>query len=243
MIGHTTSAVDKYLNLAGKNVTTLKKVSTPCIDDHQLSADDNINKGELAPIAAKIVLTALYVARLNRHDLLWAVNTLARQVTKWTVGCDKRLHRLISYMYHTKDYVTTSYVGDSPDKCTLALFVDASFAGDLADSKSTTGGYLVLTGPNTFAPITWMCKKQCCVTLVLRSGDYYSGRNSQNGRSSSIRALGPRDRRARRELATKQNVRDSASPAASNGPIRCRLGQAQLQRSQPKSKAVHPRRQ
>ena len=145
-------------------MTSLKSVATPCIDDHQLSQEDFTTKGELAPIAARVVLTALYVARLNRHDLLWAVNTLARQVTKWNQGCDKRLHRLISYMYHTQDYVTTSHVGDPPDKCVLALFVDASFAGDLQDSKSTTGGYMVLLGPNTYAPITWLCKKQGAVS-------------------------------------------------------------------------------
>ena len=145
-------------------MTSLKSVATPCIDDHQLSQEDFTTKGELAPIAARVVLTALYVARLNRHDLLWAVNTLARQVTKWNQGCDKRLHRLISYMYHTQDYVPTSHVGDPPDKCVLALFVDASFAGDLQDSKSTTGGYMVLLGPNTYAPITWLCKKQGAVS-------------------------------------------------------------------------------
>ena len=110
MTGHTQAAVDKHLQLTNKSVTSLKSVATPCIDDHQLSQEDFTTKGELAPIAARVVLTALYVSRLNRHDLLWAVNTLARQVTKWNQGCDERLHRLISYMHHTQDYVPTSHV-------------------------------------------------------------------------------------------------------------------------------------
>ena len=46
----------------------------------------------------------------------------------------------------------------------MALFSDASFAGDLKDSKSTSGGYLCLVGPNTFVPITWLCKKQATVS-------------------------------------------------------------------------------
>ena len=37
------------------------------------------------------------------------------------------------------------------------------FAGDLEDSKSTSGG-LVLFGSHTFVPISWMCKKQTSVS-------------------------------------------------------------------------------
>ena len=39
-------------------------------------------------------------------------------------------------------------------------FADADFASSLRDSKSTSGGYLVLLGPQAFVPIAWLCKKQ-----------------------------------------------------------------------------------
>ena len=58
----------------------------------------------------------------------------------------------------------SSFVGDKPSDCHLALFCDASFAGDLEDSKSTTGSILCLVGPNTFAVLSWMCKKQGAVS-------------------------------------------------------------------------------
>ena len=58
----------------------------------------------------------------------------------------------------------TSHVGDNPEDCYLMLFCDASFAGDLRDSKSTSGSVLCLVGPRTFCPITWMCKKQGAVS-------------------------------------------------------------------------------
>ena len=48
--------------------------------------------------------------------------------------------------------------------CKIALFSDASFADDLAKSKSTTGAYLVLVGPKTYVPLSWMCKKQGAVS-------------------------------------------------------------------------------
>ena len=38
------------------------------------------------------------------------------------------------------------------------------FAGDLEDSKSTSGGTLSIFGSHTFVPISWMCKKQTSVS-------------------------------------------------------------------------------
>ena len=58
----------------------------------------------------------------------------------------------------------TCYVGDSPEKCSLVWWSDADFASDLQDSKSTSGGYLMLVGPKTSAPIAWLCKKQGAVS-------------------------------------------------------------------------------
>ena len=46
----------------------------------------------------------------------------------------------------------------------MALFADASFAGDIIGSKSTSGGHLFLVGPNTWVPICWVCKKQTDVS-------------------------------------------------------------------------------
>ena len=47
----------------------------------------------------------------------------------------------------------------------LGLFQDSDFAGDLEDSKSTSGGTLCIFGSHTFVPISWMCKKQTAVSL------------------------------------------------------------------------------
>ena len=43
-------------------------------------------------------------------------------------------------------------------------FQDSDFAGDLEDSKSTSGGTLCIFGSHTFVPISWMCKKQTSVS-------------------------------------------------------------------------------
>ena len=55
-------------------------------------------------------------------------------------------------------------MGNTGKQCRLALFQDSDFAGDLEDSKSTSGGTLCILGSHTFVPISWMCKRQAAVS-------------------------------------------------------------------------------
>ena len=75
------------------------------------------------------------MARIGRPGILWSENKLARSITKWTKACDKRLSRLISYIYHTCEYKQYCYVGNTAKQCRLGLFQDSDFAEDLEDSK------------------------------------------------------------------------------------------------------------
>ena len=56
------------------------------------------------------------------------------------------------------------YIADKPEDLKLLLFVDADFAGDSDSAKSTSGGLLVLAGPNSWYPLAWMCRKQTSVS-------------------------------------------------------------------------------
>ena len=55
-------------------------------------------------------------------------------------------------------------MGYAAKQCRLGLFQDSDFAGDLEDSKSTSGGTLCNFGSHTFVPVSWMCKKQTSVS-------------------------------------------------------------------------------
>ena len=55
-------------------------------------------------------------------------------------------------------------MGNTAQQCRLGLFHDSDFAGDLEDSKSTSGGILCIFGRRTFVPSSWMCKKQTSVS-------------------------------------------------------------------------------
>ena len=55
-------------------------------------------------------------------------------------------------------------MGNTVKQCRLGLFQDSDFAGDLEDSKSTSGGTLCIFGSHTFVPKSWMCKKETAVS-------------------------------------------------------------------------------
>ena len=150
--------VERYCELANKTTQQLYKVSTLCIDDHHFEEMKSV--GELSNTCSQIDLKCLYLARFGRHDILWSVNKLALSITKWTKACDTRLNRLISYIHHTCEYRQYCHLGNTAKQCRLGLFQDSDFAGDLEDSKSTSGGTLCIFGSHTFVPISWMCKKQ-----------------------------------------------------------------------------------
>ena len=65
---------------------------------------------------------------------------------------------MILYFHHTCEYKQLLPNNADWD------FQDSDFAGDLEDSKSTSGGTLCVLGSHTFVPISWMCKKQTAVS-------------------------------------------------------------------------------
>ena len=164
MEGHAKKCVERYGELANKTTQQLYKVSTPCIDDHNVKEEEMKSVGELSQVCFQIVPKCLYLARIGRPDILWSVNKLARSITKWTKACDKRLNRLISYIHQICENKQYCHVGNTAKQCRLGLFQDSDFAGDIEDSKSTSGGTLCIFGSHTFVPISWMCKKQTAVS-------------------------------------------------------------------------------
>ena len=94
--------------------TILKKVATPFHDDkiaRPVEMEAEV-KGELAPIASRVLMRLLFAARMARYDLLRAVQGLASRVPKWSTECDKSLHRLMCYANSALDIKLRPYIGD-----------------------------------------------------------------------------------------------------------------------------------
>ena len=157
-----TSASRGIVNWQTQKTEQLYTVSTPCLDDHNCKKEEPESAGELSNVCSQIVFKCLYVARIGGPDILWSVNKLAR-ATKWTTACDKRSARLISHVHHTNNYRHYFHVGNTAQHCRWGLFQDSDFAGDLEDSKPTSGGILCFFGSGTFAPRSGCArsKRQC----------------------------------------------------------------------------------
>jgi hypothetical protein len=80
----------------------------------------------------------LFAARMARYDLLRAVQGLSARVTKWSLDCDKALHRLICYTHSTLDYKLKAFVGDKISECKLWCFPNADHAGEYEIVRNST---------------------------------------------------------------------------------------------------------
>ena len=110
--GFMQQCVEPYIKLAGgPNRVKLRKVKTPFVEipdtrtfngnfmaEDELEAKPGEDAGQLADVAASVLMNILYGARQARWDLLKGVPLLATRLTKWTKGCDRALHRLVSYI-------------------------------------------------------------------------------------------------------------------------------------------------
>ena len=108
------------LNLQASSSATLRAVETPVVDEGK--PEDSFgaaNKGAaeqepgaLKPIEARVQMSPL-AARVCRFDLLGPTCALATYITRWAPFCDRRLHRLVSYINSTLGLKMVSYVGVS----------------------------------------------------------------------------------------------------------------------------------
>lgn len=134
----------------------------PCKRGDSVCSQLQSKPGKLQSISALILMTIMHTARVARYDPLQPVSFLAKYIAKWDAACDRRLHRLMCYIYGTQDGTMVGWVGDDPADITGHLWCDTDFAGDPYTLKSTSGCHLDLQGPNTRFPIMGMCGGQTC---------------------------------------------------------------------------------
>ena len=117
-------------------------------------------RGALAPHAASVLMKLLYAARIARFDLLRSINSLARNVTKWTIDDDAKLYHLMCYVNSSLSKRMTGWVGDNFNELTLSLFADADFAGCAQSLRSTSGSHMHIQGNHTRFPLSGGSKRQ-----------------------------------------------------------------------------------
>ena len=75
-------------------------------------------------------MKVFYAAREARFDLYRAIAGLSRHLLKWTPECDRRLHRLMSYIKCTLGHRMIGWVGDEATELNIHCYADANFGTD-----------------------------------------------------------------------------------------------------------------
>ena len=96
-----------------------KKVSSSLTDD------DWDDRGTLSNEASKVLVKVLWCARLTRPDLMNAIADLTRRLTVWARPDDKRLHRLMCYLFGSKEFRLKGTIADPAEKLYLCMYTDA----------------------------------------------------------------------------------------------------------------------
>ena len=97
----------------------------------------------------------------------------------------------MTIVHHTSEFKQHCHVGNTAQQCRQWLFWDSDFAGNLEDSKSTSGGLLCIFGSHTFVPISWVCKKHTSVSHISTESEIISlDARSAHRRYSRSWALG-----------------------------------------------------
>eukprot|EP00971_Amphidinium_carterae_P292723 5811456-Amphidinium_carterae.2 len=160
MRGYIDAAVQRFVTEWGQ---TLHRVKSPYLEEEDESEDEGEPKTERIKFdksASSHIATLLFLARVCRPDLLVAVCRLAKKVSKWEVTDDKKLVRLFAYLKSSRDLMMNFRMCEGSD-FHLAIWSDADLAGDVEDTKSTSGAWIeLLDGHGNSWPISWLSKKQ-----------------------------------------------------------------------------------
>jgi hypothetical protein len=108
------SCVERYQELIPKR-TNLRQADIQYLEDFE-TADMEEPRGELQPIASRVLTKILYAARMCRFDLLRPCCFLATRITKWGTSCGKALRRLICYINSSLDGKMQAWVGNPPSE-------------------------------------------------------------------------------------------------------------------------------
>ena len=86
------TCVERYCEVANKKTKQLYKVSSPCLDDHQIKKEELESVGEFSKVCTQIVLKCLYLARIGGPDILMA----SRQTCPISHRLDRNLWQALS---------------------------------------------------------------------------------------------------------------------------------------------------
>ena len=164
LILHQTEYADSVLTRFG--MEECKSVATPMERNFRLVPKESGEPFIGNSLYRQQVGAILYAATCTRPDLCIAVNICSRFVEDPAERHYAALKRILRYLRGTKD-LGLRYVSNSKHLC-ITGYSDSDFAGDVTDSKSTSGFVIEING----CPVSWKSTKQKCVSTSTVEAEY-----------------------------------------------------------------------
>ena len=162
MCDYAVSSYQLYEDQFGKK---LKVYETTFVSEATLTPQGYEEPGQLSGKAAQLLMKLLWLARLSRPDISFAITSLASHIARWTRNHDLMLYRLLGYVKGSVDLGVLGTISANHSIPRLDLFADADLAGDPMTMKSHSGHYVIIQDDHgTAFPIYWGAKKQACVS-------------------------------------------------------------------------------
>src|SRR6266403_3246899 len=137
-------------------------------------ANEHLKKIPSAEVDTKTYQSAvralMYPMLGTRPDLAYTVAALGRHAATPGNEHNHALQHVFRYLSGTSDYALSFHRG-SANGLVLHSFVDADWASDVNDRKSTSGFVFMLSG----GTISWSSKKQSSVALSSTEAEYITG--------------------------------------------------------------------
>ena len=188
MKAYAKGIVEFFCEMTGTQREKLRKVTTPCLPESNMTNEELSNVGELGSFASRILMRCLWISRLARPDIAFAVQRLASRVTRWTKWEDRQMYRLVSYLHSTSEHVM-KLRADPGQPPTLQVFTDSDFASCPHTAKSTSGiVYQISTGESRFL-VTWQSKKQSSTARSTTEAELISCASALFGESLCLHSL------------------------------------------------------
>ena len=185
MQGYAKQLVDLYIDITQVDVKCLRHVGTPHVSDSSLPDEMFDQPGALQAQASRILMKALWLARLCRPDISFAVGRLASRITVWTRAEDVHVHRLISYVYHTQDYHMLCQAGPHSE-VELHVYADADLASCVHTARSTSGMIIMLVSGDARWPIAWQSRRQSSVARSTTEAEIISMSSAVYGEAQPL---------------------------------------------------------
>lgn len=133
-------------------------------EGYDFGSDHDID-GKLKGISRRYIGRVLYLTRACRLDAHHGVCVLATEVEDWRVSSDKKLTRVIAYLYTTKEQGPTWTFGKNTSEHEHhSLYVrgasDADHAGCLRTGRSKSGWITWIKSENVDAVVDWGSRRQ-----------------------------------------------------------------------------------